>query len=427
MKLAASARRLAANPPLGALVLANGISAIGDWLYLTVIPVLVYRETENPALVGLAAAARLLPWLLLSIPAGIVADRVSRRHLLLLAESSRASLMFLMTGLLLLGAPLWMTFGVALAAVAAGTFAMPAQGSLIPDLARDEAELGIANVLSSTFDNIACIIGPAIAGLLVVVGGLEFAFALNGLSFFVVVAVLIVLVRKAGATPATVATSPLQDESQGDGPAAGWTRIGREAIRPLAMDAAISFAAGATMILPVLLAAALPGDGDALIGILSTCAGLGGLAGAVGAGAFVNGRPRQGLVVGVLVAVGSLGLLAASTTPVIVALAVAIVSAAIVQLDTLNMTELQRSTDSGRLGRTLGLLHTLAAAWVMAGAVVIGIVASSVGVGFAILACAVVVAVLGGAALVAPRRAPTPAVAQASLLLCAIPSVGSEA
>jgi MFS family permease len=427
VKVAASTRRLAANPALGALVLANGISAIGDWLYLTVIPVLVYRETENPALVGLAAAARLLPWLLLSIPAGIVADRVSRRHLLLLAESCRATLMFLMTGLLLLGAPLWMTFGVALAAVAAGTFAMPAQGTLIPDLARDEGELGIANVLSSTFDNIACIIGPALAGLLIVVGGLEFAFALNGVSFLVVVAVLIVLVRNAGSAPSTVAPSQHEVKPHSEAAAAGWTRIVREAIGPLAMDAAISFAAGATMILPVLLAVGLSGDGGALIGILSTSAGLGGLAGAVGAGAFVNGRPRQGLVVGIVVAVGSLALLAASTAPVIVALGVAIVSAAIVQLDTLNMTELQRSTHSGQLGRTLGLLHTLAAAWVMAGSVVIGILANVVGVGFAILACAVVVAVLGSAALLFPPRASTPAVPSAALLLGAIRSVGSEA
>ncbi len=427
MKIASSTRRLAANPALSALVLANGISAIGDWLYLTVIPVLVYRETANPALVGLAAAARLLPWLLLSIPAGIVADRVSRRHLLLLAESSRASLMFLMTGLLLLGGPLWIAFGIALAAVAAGTFAMPAQGTLIPDLARDEGELGIANVLSSTFDNLACILGPALAGLLIVVGGLEFAFALNGLSFLVVVAVLIVLVRKADAAPSTVGPSPHELERHSDAAAAGWARIGREALRPLAMDAAISFAAGAMFILPVLLTAALPGDDVALIGILSTSAGLGGLAGAVGAGAFVNGRSRQGLVVGIVVAVGSLALLAASTAPVIIALAVAIVSAAIVQLDTLNMTELQRSTHSGQLGRTLGLLHTLAAAWVMAGSIMIGIVANAIGVGFAVLACAAVVAVLGGAALFAPRRTPTRAVTQAPLLLGAIPSFGSEA
>lgn len=426
MNVAASTRRLAANPTLAALVLANGISAIGDWLYLTVIPVLVYRETEDPALVGLAAAARLLPWLVLSIPAGIVADRVSRCHLLLLAEASRATLMFLMTGLLLVGAPLWIAFGVALTAVAAGTFALPAQGTLIPDLARDGDELGTANVLSSTFDTIACIVGPALAGLLLVVGGLEVAFAINGLSFVVVVAVLTVLVRKAAPVPATDAPPRPDIEAQPVAATDGWSRIVRDAIRPLAMDAAISFAAGATIILPVLLAVALPGEGDALIGILSTSAGLGGLAGAVGAGAFVNGRPREGLVVGVVVAVGSLALLAASTAPLFVAASLAVVSAAIVQLDTLNMTDLQRSTDSARLGKTLGLLHTLAAAWVMAGSITVGIVANAVGAGFAILVCAAVVAALGGAALCWPRKDTAPSFSRTPLPLSSIASVGSE-
>ena len=406
MRIAASIRRLAANPALGALVLANGISAIGDWLYLTVVPVLVYRETEDPALVGLAAAARLLPWLLLSITAGIVADRVSRRHLLLVAEASRATLMFAMTGLVLLGAPLWTAFIVALAAVAAGTFAMPAQGSLIPDLARDDEELGTANVVSSTFDNIACIVGPAIAGLLIVIDGLEFAFLVNGLSFLVVVAVLTVVVRGSRATTApTSAHDEVPDEQT---VAAGWIRIARDAMRPLAMDAAISFAAGATFILPVLLAVALQGDGDALVGILSASAGLGGLAGAVAAGAFVNGRGRQGLIVGVVLAVGSLGLLASSTVPLVVALAIAIVSAAIVQLDTLNMTQLQRSTDSTRLGRTLGLINTLAAAWIMAGSIVAGTLAHAFGVGAAIVVCAAVVALLGGGALVRPSHGAAP-------------------
>jgi predicted MFS family arabinose efflux permease len=397
-----SARGLATNRPLLALVVANGISAIGDWLYLTAIPVLVYRETEDPTLVGLAAAARLVPWLLLSIPAGAVADRVSGGHLLLGAESSRALLMVLMTGLLLAGAPLWIVFGVALAAVVAGTFAMPAQGTLVPRLARNDTELGTANVVSATFDNLACVLGPAAAGVLIVAGGLEFAFALNGLSFLAVVVVLIALVRQSAdertATDAPVA--PASDESDR---AERWTSIARAAARPLAMDAAISFAAGAAFIVPVLIATAQPGDGDALVGVLSAGAGVGGVVGALVAGQFVNGRLRQGLVGGVAVAVGSLSLIAASVAPILALVGLALVSGAIVQLDTLNMTDLQRSTQPGRLGRTLGLLHTLAAAWVMAGSIVIGAVAGFLGLGAAVLACAVVVGVLGTVAIARPR------------------------
>jgi predicted MFS family arabinose efflux permease len=404
MNLVAPARQLAANRPLAALVVANGVSAIGDWLYLTVIPLLVYRETEDAALVGLAAAARLLPWLLLSLPAGVVADRVSGRHLLLVAESTRAVLMFMMTGLLVLGAPLIVVFGVALGAVAAGTFAMPAQGTLIPDLARDDAELGTANVLSSTFDNLACVVGPALAGVLILLGGIEIAFALNGLSFLVVVAVLVVLVRSANRRPSRISEARDGVTVEDAVTPAHWPAIVRDAFRALTMDAAISFAAGGMFILPVLIASAQSGGNDALVGILSAGGGIGGVVGALAAGAFVNGRSRQGLIAGTGVAVASFGLLAGSTAPVFAVAAVAMVSGAIVQLDTLNMTELQRSTASGRLGRTLGLLHTLAAAWVMAGSIVAGILAQALGVGHAILVCGLVVAALGGAALARPSR-----------------------
>jgi predicted MFS family arabinose efflux permease len=309
--------------------------------------------------------------------------------------------MFLMTGLLLIGAPLWTVFGVALGAVAAGTFAMPAQGTLVPDLATNDAELGTANVLSSTFDNLACVVGPALAGVLIVVGGLELAFALNGLSFLVVVAVLIGLVRSAK----TVSVSESTTSETADHPMAeGWASIARDAIRPLTMDAAISVAAGAMFILPVLIVAAQPGTDEALIGILSAAGGVGGVVGALAAGRFVNRRPRQGLIVGVGVAVTSLFVLAVNQSPLLAAAGVAVVSAAVVQLDTLNMTELQRSTPSGRLGRTLGLLHALAAGWIMAGSIVVGTLAQIFGVGAAVLVCAAFIALLGGAALARPRR-----------------------
>lgn len=419
MNIIAPARRLGRNRPLAALVIANGISAIGDWLYLTAIPILVYRGTHDPALVGLAAAARLPPWLLLSLPAGAIADRIPGPRLLLVAESTRAILMFLMTGLLLLGAPLWAVFGVALGAVAAGTFAMPAQGTLVPELARNDAELGTANVLSSTFDNVACVVGPALAGALVVFGGLEIAFALNGLSFLIVVAVLVVLVRDSvgGAQVPDAVTEPDSSATP-----ASWTSIAREAARPLAMDAAISFAAGAMFLLPVLVSAAQPNGTDALVGVLSAGGGVGGVVGALVAGTFINGRSRQGLMVGVVLAVASLGLLAGTTAPILAVAAITLGSGALVQLDTLNMTGLQRSTTPGRLGRTLGLLHTLAAAWIMAGSIVAGTLAAALGIGPTVLVCAAVVALLGGGALVRPRRratspspipAPTPGGAEA--------------
>jgi hypothetical protein len=138
--------------------------------------------------------------------------------------------------------------------------------------------------------------------------------------------------------------------------------------------------------------------------LLSTGAGLGGLAGALAAAPFVNGRSRPGLIGGVVVSVASFVLLAVITEPLLAVIAVGLASCAMVQLDTLNMTELQRSTSADRLGRTLGLLHSLAAGWMMAGSIVMGAVAEVLGIAPAMVTCGVVIAVVGGIALVRPGR-----------------------
>ena len=63
----------------------------------------IYRETGNAALVGAFGAVRLLPYILLSVPAGIVADRFDRRLVLLVSDLYRGSLMVLMALLVATG------------------------------------------------------------------------------------------------------------------------------------------------------------------------------------------------------------------------------------------------------------------------------------------------------------------------------------
>jgi Major Facilitator Superfamily. len=75
---------------------------------------------------------------------------------------------------------------------AAGTFSMPALGALAPELATNDEQLGHANAVRATLDSLAGVIGPAFAGILIVVGGLPIAFVLNGLSFAVVVLAMVV-------------------------------------------------------------------------------------------------------------------------------------------------------------------------------------------------------------------------------------------
>ena len=113
-------RSLAEERSLFVLVIARGVSSVGDWLYLAALPILLYQATGDVALVGLIAAGRLLPWLLLSMPAGIVVDRSASRTVLLVTEIARAALMLLMGILTVVGAPLAPVLACAVAAAYRG-------------------------------------------------------------------------------------------------------------------------------------------------------------------------------------------------------------------------------------------------------------------------------------------------------------------
>jgi MFS family permease len=184
-------RQLLRNRPLAALIGAGAVSGIGDWIYMTALPVLVYARTGDAALVALATLGRLVPFFVLSMPAGIAADRFPRRVILVLTETVRCVAMLLIAGLCLVGADVGVVIALTMLAAAAGTISMPALASLTPELAADDAELGRANAIRATLDSLACVVGPAVAGVLILVGGLPFAFALNGLSFATVAIALI--------------------------------------------------------------------------------------------------------------------------------------------------------------------------------------------------------------------------------------------
>ncbi len=403
MQLVVQLRSLSTNRALSALVGASALSAFGDWLYLAALPIIVYQATHDAALVGLAAAGRLIPFFVLSMPAGLLADRCNRRRILIVSESARCALMLVTASLYVAGADVAVLIGVGTLSAAFGTFSMPAQNALIPNLARTDAELGMANACSATLDNIASIFGPIAAGILVVTAGLGVACAINGISFAVVV-LLIVWSRPPAVAAIAVSAEhgPVAIPETGT---ANWASIGGRAARAIVMDAAISFAAGALGVLPVLIAVEQLGAGEAFSGVLGAGAGAGAVLGGLAAGAMINGAPSRALGLGTLVAFGSIVLLASTSLPIVAVIASAGALGSLVMLDTLNITNLQRTVPGPYLGRAFGLLHTSAAVWLMAGSALPSLLASAMGVPAALLMTAMVVITLGGLSLLrAPLR-----------------------
>nr|MBA3741051.1 MFS transporter [Chloroflexota bacterium] len=177
------------NPALARLLAGEFVSGIGDWLYLVAVLVVVYADSNSPVLLGIVGAARILPYVLLSVPAGIVADRFDRRMVLLVTDVARGVLMLGLVAAVVLGAPTLVIVAISILAACFSTFFGPAIGALIPTLV-EERDLGVANSAWATLDNVAFIVGPAVAGILLASGGLEFAFLLNAVSFAIVAVVL---------------------------------------------------------------------------------------------------------------------------------------------------------------------------------------------------------------------------------------------
>ena len=396
-----SIRQLLRNRPLAALVGASALSGAGDWIYLTALPVLVFERTHEPALVGLAAAGRLVPFFLLSMPAGVLADRVPPRTILIATELLRCVAMLAIAWLCLAGAEVWTIIATTLLAAAAGTFSLPALGSLVPTLSTDDDELGRANAIRSTLDSLAGVAAPALAGVLIVGGGLPLAFALNGVSFAVVAGTLLVSGpgprRDQDGEPPTV--EPVRPSADHPG-----KDLVREIAGQLILDGAISFASAALGMLTVLIAADWLQAGASFTGALNMGAGLGGIAGGLAAGAVINGHGRRGVLVGVIGFAGALTLLGSVPIPGAAVGAMVVAFGALVLLDTLNMTAVQRRTADGTTGRAIGLLHTLAALWMMAGVVLPTVVRATLGMQAAILVPAVVMLGLGSLAVVIDGR-----------------------
>ncbi len=399
MSVLAAYRRLLRNGPLVRLLAGEFVSSIGDWLYLVALLVVVYQSSSDPVLLGVVGAARVLPYVLLSYVAGVVADRFDRRLVLLVTDVARGLIMLVLAGLQAAHGPLAVIVGLAILATCFSTFFGPTIGSYLPSLVSDETELGPANSAWSSLDNLAFVIGPAVAGLLIAAGGLTLAFLLNAVSFGIIAVVLWRLPRPVDeAAPradagGSLAVVPEARPERSAVPAA-------LPLRPLAglalVDIAAGFALGGVGILTVVLASHQFGAGEDGTGYLNAAIGVGGLLGAVGSGLLVvRSRLSLPLIAGiVLFSVGLAGLgLATSLAVGFVMLVIA--SAGSLLAEVVSTTLLQRIVPPGARGRAIGSIQTVGTLAYAAGSFALPILAIGLGIAPVLGATAVLVVAAG--------------------------------
>ena len=397
-------RRVFANSRLARLMAGEFISSIGDWLYMVAMLVVVYEQSHDALALGLVGAARIAPYLILSVPAGIVADRFDRRLILLATDITRGALQIVLAILVLIGAPVLAIVGVAILSTCVATFFGPAIGAYLPSLVDDESDLGPANSVWATLDNLAYFVGPAIAGIVIAVGGLVVAFMLNAASFAFVAVMLATLPSRRTLIGAA------EDEARADGadeaasaPSASWRTIIGRIPGIIVLDTATGFAGGGLGVLTVVIAVDSLGAGEAATGLLNAATGIGGIAAGIAAGWIVLRRLDVGIVAGSLI--GAVGLLVLGTTrdlvPALIAIGVAV--GALLLLDVITATIVQRLVPDEERGRTMGALQIPSAVASIAGAFMAPLLADQFGVPTALAVIAIGSGVLGLAAVVVLR------------------------
>ena len=176
------------------------ISNSGSWLQNVAVPFALFKITHSPAWVGFAAFAQFAPGVVLAPVAGTLADRFSRRHVLLAAQvlMAAAALALWIEWIAGWTSPWVLTITVAIS----GTFMSMSVASwqaFVSELVPREDLLN-AVILNSTQFNAARAIGPALGGVVLGSLGPGAAFLLNAISFgVVVVALLLVRVRRPAA------------------------------------------------------------------------------------------------------------------------------------------------------------------------------------------------------------------------------------
>jgi len=419
-------RDLLGNRPLIRLLLGEFVSGIGDWLYIVAIFVVIYRESGDASLVGAFGAVRLLPYVFLSVPAGIVADRFDRRLVLLTSDLYRGSLMVVMAILVATDGPTLLIAILAILAASGSAFFYPAMGAYLPALARDEQQLGPANSLWANIQNFSFIVGPAIAGIVLALGSVLIAFILNALSFLFIAVILWSLPpSRAGHAVATetpaltdadavAAGAPDEPPAPAPAPAPASTRLN---LRPLAgltvVQLMAGFLGGGLQVITVILAIDVLHAGEAANGYLNAAVGIGGLIGGITAGALVLRRHLGAplLAGAVVTGVGTIALGAATTLPLALG-AIAVLAAGALIMDIVGTTVFQRLVPDELRGRGVGVLMAITTTTGAAGAFLLPVFLKTFGT-FESLAAAGVATigftVLGLAMIgTAGDRAPTP-------------------
>jgi len=169
------------------------VSNIGTWMQMVAQGFLVYQLTHSPFALGLVGLVRAVPVFVFSLFAGVLADRVDRRKLLIVTQSLAGVLALVLGVLASTGVvKVWMIMVLAFLSASVMSFDNPTRQAMIPDIVGKE-HIANAVALNSAAFNGTGVLGPSLAGAALGVVGVAACFYINAVSFIAVIIALFLM------------------------------------------------------------------------------------------------------------------------------------------------------------------------------------------------------------------------------------------
>lgn len=344
-------RELLTDPTFGRYFAGNLISNCGNWIQNVAAATAVFSITRSATLTGVVSGALWLGALVLQPYAGAVSDRVDRRRMLLTGQSlSLAAATVLAAWTVAVGVEglpgPWPIIGVTVVIGIGNAISIPAMQALVPALV-PPADLEQAIALNSVTFTLGRAVGPALAAVILLVGGPTLGFVVNAGTYLPLVIVLLVIrqrdVARTGDTDGSVRR------------VLRLVRADRRLLVLLAATTAIGWTSDPinTLTPPM---AAMFGAGDALVGVFVGCFG-----GGAALHSLILRRVRGRLGLERLGVYGLTGfgagmiLFALSPTPWLAGVALAVAGMAFLGAITSVTTRMQRGIDENVRGRVMAL------------------------------------------------------------------------
>jgi MFS family permease len=329
-------------------------SLIGTWMQIVAVGWLVLRITNSPLLLGLVTAMETLPSLFFSLMAGAIADLFDKRRIAIVTQSLSALQALALGVLVATGhASFWNIFALALFAGIINAFDLPVRQSLIFDIVGVEDLLN-ASALNSVVFNIARIIGPAVAAIIIESAGEAANFFANAVSYIFVVAALAAMRTEPVPIPDDAHVVLMRHALDGVAYVARHPILSRLF---LALIVFSIFGFNYVLLMPVVVKMELHRSAGAL-GLLLSCLGVGALIGSLTLAGRGKGRLSSLSAMSFVFPASVIAFSLAKTLPAS-AILVALLGFSMVQFVVRLSTFLQTQSSDEMRGRVLGLYNML--------------------------------------------------------------------